>query len=68
MRKYGRAVRGLVGTGLVLGVGSSVVERTGSNASGLSTMSSFMPTVGTTMGAGMALNSLSMLSKKRRRK
>ena len=66
MRKYNRAVRGLVGTSLVLGVGSSVVEQSGGNASGLSAMSSFMPTVGTAMGAGMTLNSLKSLSKKKK--
>lgn len=68
-KKYKKRAITLIGTGIIAGVGARAVTQAGGNAGGINAFSGMMPTVGTAMGAGMALDSLQSLGyKKKRRK
>ncbi len=53
---------------VVLGVGADVAVKAGGNPAGLTTMSSFMPAMGSAMGAGLVVGQLKKLSKSSKRK
>ena len=69
MKKIKKDIKGLIGAGLGLGIGSAAVGKIGGNTAGLETASGFMPTIS---GAAMAGHSMRMLGniphKKRKRR
>jgi len=65
---YSKKALEITKTSMILGVGSNVVAATGGNPAGLTAMSSMMPSVGTAMGAGMALDALRGLDSKKKKK
>ncbi len=71
VKKLRKQIGGLIGTGIVLGVGSQVVTGVGGSASALTSVSRFMPTLGVAVG-GLAvlrtLKGLNPIKKKRRRR
>jgi len=72
-KKYAKDSLMMVGTGITLGVGSSVLGSLGGSAansaqSGLGKMSSAMPIMGSIYGAGMVMDSLDDLKKSAKRK
>ena len=62
-----QATIGLVGGSVILSTGSSVVQKTGGSAAGLTAAAGFMPAMGTAMGAGMTLMQLKKLERLKRR-
>jgi len=73
MKKIKKDVKGLIGTGALLGVGSIGVGAIGgSTATGagaaLGTVSSFMPLVGTTLMAGHTIRMVGKLPKPKKYK
>ena len=58
----------LVKTSVVLGTGASVVTQAGGNAAGVGKFASYMPTVGSVLGAGTAISLLKGIKVKKRKK
>jgi len=65
---FARPARDLVIGGSVLGIGATIVARTGGSAAGLSAAASFLPVVGVTVGSGLALRQLRRLQSQEKRK
>lgn len=66
MKKLGKKIMGFAGDSMMLGAASMAAAPFGGNA-GLASMSSFMPTIGTTMMAGEEIRMVYGLIPKRRR-
>ncbi len=62
------ASRDIVIGGSILGVGASVVARTGGSGAGISAAASFLPVMGATIGGGLALRHLQRLQGTKKRK
>lgn len=57
---------GMVAGATILGVGGSVAVSAGGSGAGMSAMAGYMPAMGTTIGAGLTIQQLRKLQKKRR--
>jgi len=73
LKRMGRDAISLTGSGVTMGVGAGVLEGIGGTAAtygatGVSRMASFMPTIGTVVGAGYALGALEHLQPKRKKR
>jgi len=58
---FARPTRDLVVGASVLGIGATVVSRTGGSTAGISAAASFLPVLGVTVGGGLALRQLRRL-------
>lgn len=67
MKKLKKDILGLTGTGVLLGVGSTAVGKTGASTAAFSTAAGFMPLMGTTVGASAAMRSVKKLKLKKKR-
>ena len=68
MKKLAKNVIGMTALGAGLGIGASVVEKIGGTTAGyagagMTTMASFMPSIGAVMGGGMVLEQTQKLQK-----
>ena len=63
-----RPAMGLVGGAAILGIGSTVAVKAGGSGAGMSAMASFMPAMGTTVGAGLTVQQLRKLEKQTKRR
>ena len=63
-----RPARDIVVGGSILGIGATVVARTGGPTAGISAAASFLPVVGVTVGGGLALRQLRNLQGQTKRK
>jgi len=52
----------------ILGIGATVVARTGGPTAGISAAASFLPVIGVTVGGGLALRQLRSLQQQTKRK
>ena len=62
-----KKVKFLIGTGMLLGVGTVAVGKVGGSTAGLGAAASFMPTIGTLTGAGMVVEQTKKLGKIKRK-
>ena len=63
-----RPAMGLVGGAAILGIGSTVAVKAGGSAAGMSAAASFLPPMGTAVGAGLTVMQLRKLEKQTKRK
>lgn len=68
MKKLKKDVKDFVGLGVMTGVGSLTLAGVGGNVSGLSTMSSFYPVIGTGIMGGAVLRQTEKLYKTKKKK
>lgn len=62
------ASRDIVIGGSILGIGATVVARTGGPTAGISAAASFLPAIGVTVGGGLALRQLRLLQNQDKRR
>ena len=68
MKKYTKTAKGLVGTSMMLGMGSAVTSKLGGSTAGIDMMAGMMPAaVGLQMGQNM-IGSLNPARRRRRKK
>lgn len=60
------ASRDIVVGGSILGIGATIVARTGGPTAGISAAASFLPVIGVTVGGGLALQQLRRLQGRKR--
>ena len=64
MKKLKKQIKGMVGTGMLLGVGAQAVHSVGGNTAGLTAVSGHMPTLGNVVGAGGVMRQMKKLKVK----
>ena len=68
LKKARKASVELIKTSTILGVGAGVVTQAGGDAAGVGKFASYMPTIGSVLGAGTALDLLKEVKVKKRKK
>ena len=67
-KKIRKVVKGFTAAGIGIGVGATMVEKAGASPAAFTTMSGYMPVMGSVAGAGLVLDQTKKLGKVIKRK